>query len=85
MAASIEWQEWHLTARGWVRGSYQLDFQKAQIVVPPEDRTLSVRYTEEISHPFRPMRKRTQVLWRISDETLVRELLGQHGGCPEEL
>src|SRR5574343_541972 len=26
MAASSEWTEWHLTPRGWVRGSDQRDF-----------------------------------------------------------
>ena len=85
MAASREWREWHLTPRGWVRGTVKYDFDKTELPTPPE-RVLTCTYTEEVTSPVSPAMSRTvDEDWRSEDLQLVETLLKQYGECPRSL
>lgn len=43
MAASNEWDEWHLTPSGWVKGTEKTDFALNE-VPPPKDRVATFKY-----------------------------------------
>lgn len=79
MSASYEWTEWHLTPIWWVRGSERTDFGR-EVVEPPADRVLTVRYIDE--HNGYCARQSNSDEWRSQDEGAVQSLLDQHGHAP---
>jgi hypothetical protein len=85
MSMSYETTEWHLTPRGWVRGTQRLDFGSPNRVVPPKDRVLSVRWIEEQTHPSAKSHKRSEEIWRTADKQLVSSLVKTFGTAPERL
>lgn len=85
MAASREWTEWHLTSKGWVRGSEKTDFSPATKVEPPADRVLSCVFRETIASSFGGVSRETDVTWSSDDEKEIKALTGEFGGCPERL
>jgi hypothetical protein len=52
MARSSEWDDWHLTPRGWISGSYRLDSAHKRIE-PPSDRVLTLRIGEDMDSRMR--------------------------------
>jgi hypothetical protein len=85
MSMSYETTEWHLTPRGWVRGTQRLDFGSPKHVAPPKDRALTVRWIEEQTHPSAKSHKRSEEVWRAADEKSVSSLLKTFGPAPERL
>jgi hypothetical protein len=85
MSASHEWSEWHLTPRGWERGSWKTDFGSIHHEDPPPDRVLTCKYHEKVSSSFSQIRKYVEELWRLDYESRIKELIDKFGECPESL
>jgi hypothetical protein len=85
MAASDEWQERHLTPRGWIDGSYRVDGQGRVEVEPPTDRMMTVRYEEIWSLGMHSIKKGSDVMWKSEDQALINELLAKFGEAPKGL
>lgn len=85
MSASNEWTEWHLTPRGWERGSEREDFKGTVHRKPPADRVMSATYGERMSSPYSSLKEESGVTWRTEDQKLLNELLQQYGPPPNHL
>jgi len=85
MSFSNEWAEWHLTPRGWERGSEMLDSPGLREKDPPLDRVLSVKWHEEQTSGYARMRRNSSEIWRGDDAALIQRLLKQYGPAPESL
>ena len=85
MAASNEYTEWHLTARGWERGSERIDFQETIIKDPPTDRELSYKYFEFMSSGYSKLEKGLNEIFRSESSEVIEKLLKDWGSCPERL
>ena len=86
MAASNEWQEYHLTPRGWESGSHREDSVPTTLVDPPADRVLTTRYTEYFGTMFGGEWKRySEEIWRSPDESSIKELLQKFGESSQSL
>jgi len=85
VAASNEWTEWHLTPSGWVAGSSKIDFQGVKTVEAPEDRYVTVKYSEYMSSAYSDVKKESRIVWESDDRDLIRELQKQHGECPDSI
>jgi len=85
MSASNEWTEWHLTPRGWERGSEKIDFSGPTDVAPPPDRVLTSTYHEYLSSVYSSIDRYHKETWRGNDEALIKKLLAQFGEPPKEL
>lgn len=84
--ASDEWQEWHLTPRGWEPGSHREDSIGTTILDAPSDRVLTTRYTEYLGTMFGGTWKRySEEIWRSPNETSIKDLLQKYGSPPERL
>jgi hypothetical protein len=79
-----QWTEWHLTPRGWERGSQlcESDEQVREIEVPL-DRVLTCRYHENVTINSIWMQKHVSQIWRDLDENMVNEMLEKFGACPQ--
>jgi hypothetical protein len=84
MAARKEWSEWHLTPRGWERGSTRVEGRGNHWADEPEDRVLSFVYTETET-PATGLKISGEETWRSKTVDNVDELLEQHGDCPQQL
>lgn len=85
MSASNEWTEWHLTPRGWERGSEKMDGSLGkQLVDPPVDRVLTMQYFEWSGFGAK-VQKGTNKEWRSDNEEEIQKLLKQFGECPHNL
>ena len=93
MAGRMEWTEWHLTPRGWERGSTRVQGRGNNWTDEPEDRAMSFVYKEvETSSAPRVLRS-VEETWRPRDKELkpaplslsTEELLERYGSCPESL
>lgn len=62
MAASNEWDEWHLTPSGWVKGTEKTDFALNE-VPPPKDRVATFKYQEYISSVHSRMHITWEEMW----------------------
>lgn len=83
MATRREWTEWHLTPRGWERGSKRSQ-GKNNWADDPEDRVLSfVSKEEETSSSA--VTHSTEETWRSKTAENVDDLLRKHGDCPRKL
>ncbi|HEY0760009.1 MAG TPA: hypothetical protein VGD59_12215 [Acidisarcina sp.] len=92
MARRLEWTEWHLTPRGWERGSTRVRGRGNQWTDEPQDRALSFVY-KEVEGSASETTQSSEETWRprgldglpapLSPET--KELLSQHGPCPQSL
>ncbi len=83
MSQSKEWQEYHLTTNGWVRGSYRTDFG-GETLEPPPDRVLSLRFVETIN--FGNINQYfTAPQFESEDKKAIEALLCEFGSCRAEL
>ncbi len=86
MASSNEWTEWHLTPRGWERGTEKIDFGDTEVVIPPEDRVLTCVYRQYMGWGVKASSASpVEEEWRSDDEDMVYLLLEEHGECPMSL
>lgn len=81
--ATVEWAVWHLTPKGWVRGSYKNEFEGSQDIVPPKDRVLSCLYKECLADEWSTEVDET---YRLKDkDSTISTLLEKYGPTPTEL
>ena len=80
MAMGEEWTEWHLTPRGWERGSERHDGVSPVRRETPADTALTMRYHDYLGAP-NALKER----WRSQDAATVERLLAQYGQAPESL
>jgi len=85
MSASNEWTLWHLTPRGWERGTEKTDFGAANEKPAPSDRVLTFKYREFMSSMYSPIEKTRDEVWRSQDECLITDLLAKFGSSPRSL
>jgi len=79
MSYRKEWTDWHLTARGWERGSERVDFGRITQVAPPPDRVLTYCWTEEQTSPYSRMGGTLRKEWGSDDHGAVEALLQKFG------
>lgn len=84
MSASNEWTDWHLTPRGWERGTESIDGNQTPRE-RPADAALTRRYRETVSGMYSPMEKYSQDMWRGPDQARIDELLKKFGPRPTSL
>lgn len=84
MAASREWTEWHLTQKGWIKGTQRRDFASTLTIPAPEGRVLTYRYTETHSGYGKATGHLTEE-WRSESIEKVQALLHEYGECPKSL
>jgi hypothetical protein len=82
VSASDEWTEWHLTPRGWERGSQRLDFSGVITVPPPADRVRTVIVRDTVSSMYSALEQSSDELWSHSDTDRVAELTRLYGPPP---
>jgi hypothetical protein len=84
MSASNEWTQWHLTPRGWERGTEKEDFRRVDRD-PPNDRVQTVTYREHLSSGFSSLDKLSDVEWESDDKAKIEALMQQFGHAPSRL
>ena len=84
MSHSNEWTDWHLTPRGWERGSERTDGVGIEEKPIPADRVKTMRWVEEQSSPWSDMYRGLEGQW-TSDDNAVQALIDKFGNCPEHL
>jgi len=84
MSASNEWTEWHLTPRGWERGTEKEDFRRIDRE-PPTDRVLTTKWIEQQGHAYGNMHCDHQEIWRSENGDAVNNLVSVHGKSPRML
>ena len=82
MSASNEWTIWHLTPRGWDRGTEKEDFQRTDRD-PPADRVLSVKWIEYMGHTFGALQSYHEEVWRHPDTEFIAKLINDYGEAPK--
>lgn len=85
MAASDEWTEWHLTPRGWERGTEKEDFKGIDRKEPPADRVMTTKYRQHMGSSFSPVKETNQKEWTGPDCNLIKTLLDSFGPPPNHL
>jgi len=85
MSASNEWTEWHLTPRGWERGTEKLDFGGTTDRKIPKDRVLTKKYREKSSSIYSPQEKELNTIWSSNDNIRIQNLTKKFGECPKSL
>ncbi len=83
-----EWTEWHLTPRGWERGSTRVQDAGNTWRQEPADRLLSCVYTEQQVSPEGQVTGWCEFSWRTKDPGKLEQLaksLQQFGSCPGRL
>lgn len=86
MAASNEWTEWHLTPRGWERGSKKTDFKGVTRKDKPTDSVMCMCYAEYAGYMVASSyRESLEETWRLDDDELVAKLLNEFGEAPQRL
>ncbi|MCF7456248.1 MULTISPECIES: hypothetical protein [Vibrio] len=78
MAASNEWQEQHLTPKGWVTGNAKYD-NGYKDSPTPEDVVLTVRKSMYLGSSHGKPHIDLEETFRSKDSVLVQELLDQFG------
>jgi hypothetical protein len=84
MSASNEWTEWHLTPRGWERGTEKEDFRRIDRE-PPADRVQTVLYRERLSSSFSSLDVSLDVEWECANKAMIEALTQQFGPAPKHL
>lgn len=83
MSLSKECQEYHLTLKGWVHGSFQSDpLGSSEEVQIPTDRVLTIACYDELPSAFSKPHYYDRIVWQSSDEKLIRELQTKWGERP---
>jgi|GEM_PF-696705 len=94
MNVSEEWAEWHLTPRGWERGSRRLDGSEGKVITQlPADAVATYRYSNDLDvsnidsidgPDFTPSTASSKV-WESADKQMVKSLLAKYGPAPRSL
>ena len=85
MSATNEWTEWHLTPRGWERGSERQDFGGIKTVISPKDRVLTVRWVEYQAEARAKAQLYHEKIWEHEDEELIEKYKNTYGDPPNNL
>ncbi|MFY9074325.1 hypothetical protein OZZ08_05110 [Malaciobacter mytili] len=85
MSASNEWTEWHLTPRGWEKGSSKIDFQGTTTKDAPVDRVITYCYSEYQSSGFGGVDKGSKIIWSSEDTEQIDTLTSKYGECPDSI
>ena len=81
MSGNREWWEFHLTPKGWIRGSERmLDGAKDRPI--PSDRLLTIRQHEHASSAYAPPQTWSAIVWRHTDSRAIATMREQHGQMP---
>jgi hypothetical protein len=87
MAIRKEWTEWHLTPRGWEKGSTRREGRGNDWRDEPADRLLSYQHSE-LHTASGPPKISTEETWRTKDPAAVGQLaaaLSRYGAVPSRL
>lgn len=87
MSASDEWTEWHLTPRGWERGSEKRDFSGVKSSPAPDGSVAVYRYRETLG-ALGVLSSAQHWAYHVrGDESapVVVDLMNRYGPCPTEL
>lgn len=82
MVLSRERFDYHLTDRGWVEGTEQLDFGAGEEKPIPKNRVLTVCVHEEIPSIGAKEQRWCTVVWRDKDRSRLKKLLRKFGRHP---
>lgn len=82
MSLSSEHFDHHLTPRGWVAGTAQLDFSRNEVPIPA-DRLLTVTEHRKISHFAAEEDVWCSEVWRSPDQDAVQRAIAQFGSEPD--
>jgi hypothetical protein len=82
MSLSSEWFYYHLTPRGWVEGTEQLDFGAGVERPVPDDRVMTVVFHESLSSIFSQPARSAYVEWRHSASRSIKRLQERFGAPP---
>lgn len=83
MSLSKECQEYHLTPRGWIEGSFKGDVIGGSKEVPtPADRVLTIACYDEIPSAFAKSYFHDQIVWQSEDKRLIEQLKVNWGERP---
>ncbi|MEX1013922.1 MAG: hypothetical protein WDZ80_02060 [Candidatus Paceibacterota bacterium] len=75
MALSKEYQEYHLTPKGWVMGSFKGDVLGSSYEIPiPKDRVLTIACFDELPSAFSEPFYYDRVIWKLKNEQLIEKL-----------
>ncbi|MCT7577160.1 hypothetical protein [Aliarcobacter butzleri] len=85
MSASNEWTEWHLTKKGWEKGSSVIDFNQLITIEAPKDRLISYKYSEYQSYGFSSVEKSTELIWSSNKNEQIEKYFLKFGVCPQKI
>lgn len=77
-----EWTEWHLTPSGWERGSYRSEIEGLVEIDTPNNRVLTVKYSEFMSASLVVEKN---LVWECSEKEKIKELTQKFGLAPNSL
>jgi hypothetical protein len=84
MSLSKECQEFHLTPKGWVQGSFKGDALGGSNEVPiPADRVLTIACYDELPYAFEKPHYYDQVIWQSDDKEQIDKLKNKWGEKPD--
>jgi hypothetical protein len=69
MVLSYEWQEYHLTPKGWINGTFRGESGRLEEAPTPSDRVLSYRVEETMNSPKQGIEREIYEIWRGSMST----------------
>ncbi len=84
MSLSREYQEYHLTPRGWVEGTFKGNSLSAtKEIEPPGDRVLSIDCYDERTSLYSEPFYYDRIVWECEDKKLIRNLQKEFGERPD--
>lgn len=84
MSLSKEYQEYHLTPRGWILGTFKGDALGGSNKQPiPKDRVLTIACYDELPSAFSKPRLYDKVIWESEDKYLIKKLKTKWGERPD--
>lgn len=84
MSFSKESQEYHLTPKGWVLGSFKGDALGGSEERPiPKDRVLTIICVDELSSPYSSPKYYDRIIWKSDNQELVSETKRKWGNKPD--
>ena len=83
MSLSKECQEYHLTHKGWILGSFKGDpLGGSNVVSTPKDRVLTIACYDELPYAFEKPHYYDQIVWQCDDKLLIDKLKNKWGEKP---
>ena len=84
MSLSKESQEYHLTPRGWIEGSFRGDvLGSSKDVGIPKDRVLTIACYDELPSVYSKPYFYDQVVWESEDKQAINHLKKKYGDKPD--